>query len=202
MRQLWFAARFSCHDGLMTVEPSELMKPMKSANSQSVSPQPARSCFIALAAAVSAALLAGSISAHAQGSDPGMMRGNEGKPATGQVPQQIEKQFPVGASWVVLSLNGKTYPADNNRPFFVLDSQFQLRGFGGCNTFSATAYPLRNQGFAVSPFAVTRKSCGPQIDAAERAFLLALRMSQKWDVVKGNLILQGANGTIRADRSL
>lgn len=135
-------------------------------------------------------------------SDPGMLRGDEPGRARQAVPQQVEKQFPVGVSWAALSLNGKTYPIDRNRPYFTLDSQYQLRGFGGCNTFSATAYPLRAQGLAVSPFAMTRKSCGAALDAAERAFMLALRMSQKWDLVKGQLVLQGSAGTIHADRSL
>ncbi|MFC0220697.1 META domain-containing protein [Pseudochelatococcus lubricantis] len=157
----------------------------------------------ALFAIVVAAALSGATPAQAQiNSDPGMMRGDQ--PGSGQsmVPQQREKQFPVGSSWAAVSLNNKTYAIDGSRPYFTLDNQFQLRGFGGCNTFSATAYPLRGQGFAVSPFAMTRKSCGAQIDAAERAFMLALRMSQKWDVVKGQLLLQGSAGTLRADRSL
>lgn len=165
------------------------MKSMKSAFTQSSFIRPTRSGLLAIAAIMSMSLLGGAINAHAQSSDS-------------LVPKQREKEFPVGTSWVALSLDNKNYPAGAHRPFFVLDSQYQLRGFGGCNTFSATAYPLRNQGFAVSPFAVTRKSCGAQIDAAERAFLLALRMSQKWDVVKGILVLQGSSGTIRADRSL
>lgn len=162
---------------------------------------PRKVCKTVILAGIGAALI-GTGAAHAQtAADPGMLRGEE--PGRRQsVPQQTEKQFPVGVSWAAISLNGKAYAADRNRPYFTLDSQYQIRGFGGCNTFSATAYPLRSQGFAVSPFAVTRKSCGASIDAAERAFLLALRMSQKWDVVKGNLVLQGSAGTIHADRSL
>lgn len=156
----------------------------------------------AVALAVVGAALLGGPAAHAQTRDPGMSRGDEPGSARSAVPPAREKQFPVGASWAAISLNDRTYPVDRNRPYFTLDGQYQLRGFGGCNTFSATAYPLRSQGFAVSPFAVTRKSCGAAIDAAERAFMLALRMSQKWDLVKGILVLQGSAGTIRADRSL
>lgn len=154
----------------------------------------------ALACAVGVALLTATLPASAQQQDPSMLRRDDA-PAN-PIPQQQEKQFPVGAAWTAISLNNKSYPSDSNRPYFTLDPQYQLRGFGGCNTFSATAYPLRGQSFAVSPFAMTRKSCGAQIDAAERAFMLALRMIQKWDVVKGQLVLQGSSGTIRADRSL
>ncbi|MGV6874487.1 META domain-containing protein [Pseudochelatococcus sp. B33] len=171
---------------------------MKHAPFTSASPKFRRAAMLVT---VGTALLTASVAPAQNNNDPGMMRGNE--PGRRQaVPQQQEKQFPVGTSWAALELNGKAYPGDRSRPYFTLDSQYQLRGFGGCNTFSATAYPLRSQGFAVSPFAMTRKSCGAAIDAAERAFMLALRMSQKWDIVKGQLVLQGSAGTIRADRSL
>ena len=178
------------------------MKLMKSAFSQPAHTRSLRIGFITLAAVISTVLFADASSVHAQELTSGMMQRPEGKSSPSRVPQRQEKEFPTGASWLVISLDNKNYSTSSHRPYFTLDSQFQLRGFGGCNTFSAVAYPLRNQGFAVSPFAVTRKSCGAEIDAAERAFLLALRMSQKWDVVKGFLILQGPNGTIRADRAL
>lgn len=155
---------------------------------------------ILVASMLCASILASPAQAQ-QKSDPGLLRGSQ-ENSQQRIPQQREKQFPVGAAWAVLSLNNKVYPIDARRPTFTLDTQFQLRGFGGCNTFSATAYPLREQGFAVSPFAMTKKSCGAQIDAAERAFMLALRMVQKWDLVKGQLVLQGPSGSLKADRSL
>nr|WP_245258857.1 META domain-containing protein [Chelatococcus sp. GW1] len=116
------------------------------------------------------------------------------------VPQQAEKQFPVGTSWVAISLNDKPYSGD--RPGFALDSQYRARGFGMCNTYSATAYPLRDQGFAVGPLAMTKKDCGKQVMAAERAFLVALRTARKWDLVNGQLVLTGESGTLRFERVL
>ncbi|MBM3084598.1 META domain-containing protein [Chelatococcus daeguensis] len=116
------------------------------------------------------------------------------------VPQQAEKQFPVGTSWVAISLNDKPYSGD--RPGFALDAQYRARGFGMCNTYSATAYPLRDQGFAVGPLAMTKKDCGKQVMAAERAFLVALRTARKWDLVNGQLVLTGESGTLRFERVL
>ena len=72
------------------------------------------------------------------------------------LPQQ-EKTFPLGASWSVVALNGK--PVQDRRATLMVDQNLRGTGFAGCNTFSASAYPLREQGFAVGPIAITRRSC-------------------------------------------
>ncbi len=51
---------------------------------------------------------------------------------------------------------------------------------------------MREQGFAVGPVAVTRRACETGVMGTERAFLVALRNARKWDVVNGQLVLQGA----------
>ena len=117
------------------------------------------------------------------------------------VPQpRQEKQFPIGASWTAISINGRALGGE--RPSLVVDDTLRAKGFGGCNTFSATAYPLREQGFAVGPVAVTRKACDGGANANERAFLVALRSARKWDVVNGVLVIQGAAGEIRFERAI
>jgi heat shock protein HslJ len=117
------------------------------------------------------------------------------------VPQpKQEKIFPVGASWVAVSLNGKPFSGD--RPGFTLDQQFRARGFGGCNTFSATAYPLREQTLAVGPFALTKKTCDKAVMALEHAFLVALRTSGKWDLEGSTLIIKTQSGDLRLERAL
>jgi heat shock protein HslJ len=117
------------------------------------------------------------------------------------VPQpRPEKQFPLGASWSAISVNGKSISGD--RPSLVVDEQLRAKGFAGCNTFSATAYPLREQGFVVGPVAVTRKACDGATSANERAFLVALRGSRKWDLVNGQMVIQGVAGELRFERAL
>lgn len=115
-------------------------------------------------------------------------------------PGQGDKVFPLGSSWVAVSLNGK--PFGGERPSFKLDDQLRASGFGGCNIYSATAYPLREQGLAVGPFALTKKSCDKNLMAVEQAFLVALRTSAKWDIQGRNLIIRTQNGELRFERAL
>jgi heat shock protein HslJ len=94
------------------------------------------------------------------------------------VPQpRQDKQFPVGTAWSLQSIGGK--PVSGERPSLTVDDQLRGKGFGGCNTFSATMYPLREQGFAVGPVAVTRRACETGVMGTERAFLVALRNAQR-----------------------
>ncbi|NBJ12511.1 META domain-containing protein [Microvirga arsenatis] len=122
-----------------------------------------------------------------------------------KVPQpgqgQAGKVFPLNSSWVAISLNGK--PFSGERPSFRLDDQLRATGFSGCNTYATAAYPLRDQGLAVGPFALTKKSCDKGTMAIEQAFLMALRSSGKWDIQGRNLIIRTQNGgELRFERSL
>lgn len=121
------------------------------------------------------------------------------QPVTAPKPRQ-DKIFPLGATWVAVSLNGKPFSGD--RPSFTLNQQFRATGFGGCNNYSATAYPLREQVLAVGPFALTKKSCPGNAMANERVFLVALRSSQKWDQQGSTLTIQTQNGELRFERAL
>lgn len=146
-------------------------------------------------------LLAATSAALAQAQPRG--GGNAPPPSQNGVPQpRTDKVFPVNVSWLAVSLNGRSFPGE--RPAITLDANLRIKGFGGCNTFSATAYPLRNQGLAVGPLALTKRSCAGGLAEAERTFLVALRTAQKWDVTNngGTLIIQGQNGELRFERSL
>lgn len=121
---------------------------------------------------------------------------NEGKVQTDTQP----KQFPFGWSWSAVSLAGK--PVGAERPTLTVDEGLRGSGFGGCNTFSASMYPIKDQGFAVGPLAVTKRACDKAISATEHSFLLALRLSQKWDIVGGKLILKTGRGDLVFERSL
>ena len=115
-------------------------------------------------------------------------------------PGQQDKIFPLGSSWVAVSLNGRAFGGE--RPTFSLDDQLRARGFGGCNNYSATAYPLREQSIAVGPFALTKKSCDKGAMAAEQTFLVALRTAAKWDIIGSTLVIKTHNGELRFERSL
>jgi heat shock protein HslJ len=111
-----------------------------------------------------------------------------------------EKSFPFGSSWSAVSLNGK--PISDRRATFLVDANLRGTGFGGCNTFSASAYPLRQQGFAVGPIALTKRACDKGLSDFERGFLTALRAANKWDLVDGKLVLTGGAGEVKFDRAL
>lgn len=126
-------------------------------------------------------------------------------PPRGEQPQQApppkqEKNFPLDASWTATQMNGK--PINHYRATLKVDSNLRGTGFGGCNTFSASAYPLRQQGFAVGPIAVTKMACDKGASDFERSYLLALRSVRQWDLVEGRLVLKTANGELRFDRGI
>lgn len=123
----------------------------------------------------------------------------QAKPAEQPAPPKADKQFPAGAAWIAVTVNGR--PVIGERPSVLIDDNFRARGFGGCNTFSATAYPLRGQGFAVGPVASTRKACDKAVMDQERAFFVAFRSAQNWDTQEGAFLLKGPNGELRFERS-
>lgn len=148
-------------------------------------------------AALVAALALATTAAQAQ-NQFGYGRKKEEAPK-GPAPKQ-EKQFPFEASWTIRSLNGKTFSGE--RPTFILDKQYRMKGFGGCNTFSATAYALREQRFAVGPLALTKRACDKSVMASEQAFFVALRTAAQWDLAGADLVIKGQHGELRFERSL
>lgn len=121
-------------------------------------------------------------------------------PPDNVVPQRILKVFPFDTTWMAVNLNGKPFAAER-RPAFILDKQFRGRGFGGCNTFSATTYAMQDR-VAVGPIALTKETCDKATAEAERAFLVVLRTSQVWELKDGKLLLKGPNGIITFERSM
>lgn len=163
---------------------------------------------IGSAALAGALVLAGATAAVAQTPGwgaAGRNRGNQDQQQGAQkgtgVPTKDEKRFPLGTAWIAISLNGKPF-GGTERPSFVLDDQFRVRGFGGCNSFSATAFPLREQGIAVGPLALTKRSCDKGVMDTEQSFLTALRTAGKWDTLIGSLVIKGPNGELKFERSL
>lgn len=151
--------------------------------------------------AIGLAACAGDAAAQSRGR--GMSGPQEAQTPSGYVrpvPKE-EKRFPLGAAWIAVSVNGKPI-GGTERPSFTLDDQFRVRGFAGCNSFSATAFPLKDQGIAVGPLAMTKRSCDKGLMAAETSFLGALRTAQKWDTVIGSLVLKGPAGELKFERSL
>lgn len=155
---------------------------------------------LGLPAGVLAACLTAASFAHAQASRPIGGSAPSAAQAEQQQQQKPDKQFPVGWSWTAVSLNGRAL-SGTERPTVLVDDHFRARGFAGCNTFSATAYPLQKQGFAVGPIASTRKACDKALMDQENAFLRALRGAGQWDLVDGVFVLKGPAGELRFERN-
>ena len=83
-----------------------------------------------------------------------------------------------------------------------IDSALRGSGFAGCNSWSATMYPVKDQHLAVGPYALTKKQCDKDTMAIEFGFLSALLGSPTWDLVNGDLVIKGPRGAMRLVRSL
>ena len=117
-------------------------------------------------------------------------------------PMLAMKKFPFDIQWIAVSLNNKPFPGErSDRPTLALDETLRVRGFGACNTYSATAYPLQQQRFAVGPIALTKRECSKEMMAVEKMFLVALRTAQQWDTDEGRLVISGQSGQLIFERT-
>ncbi|HEX2726138.1 MAG TPA: META domain-containing protein [Beijerinckiaceae bacterium] len=146
------------------------------------------------------AALASATSAGAQAQRQGAQQQN--KQQQSNVPQsKRDRQFPVPSSWVATSLNGKPFSGPD-RPTLSLDQQYRAKGFGGCNTFSATMWPLREQRMATGPLALTKKKCDKAVMDSEHAFFVAVRTAGQWDFEGVILVIKSQSGELRLERSI
>jgi heat shock protein HslJ len=116
-------------------------------------------------------------------------------PPPGQQPAKEEKTFPKDSNWTLRAMNGKPLPAGAEATLKI-DGQFRGSGFSGCNTWSATMWPVRQQRFAVGPVALTKKQCDAQKMAFERAYLVILHNRSSWDLVNGMLEVKSDSGSL------
>jgi heat shock protein HslJ len=112
-----------------------------------------------------------------------------------------EKNFPLDQTWELRELNGKPVSSDLDVSLKI-DSAFRGSGFTGCNSWSATIYPIKDQHLAVGPYALTKKKCDKDVMAVEFGFLSALLGQPTYDLVNGELLIKGPRGALRLDRSL
>jgi|SRR6516164_5817554 len=157
-------------------------------------------CARILASTLVIGAMASSSSVFARGGGKTSADEGDGPPAV-QIGK--EKLFPVSVNWVADSLDGKQLWSGIDRPTIYIDKQMRMRGFDGCNMFSVTAYPLKEQKIAVGPLAIARQTCDKSVTDAERSFLNAVRGAKEWDMEGANiLIVKGLGGTVRFERGL
>jgi len=111
------------------------------------------------------------------------------------------KNFPLDQTWSLRELNGKPVAATLDVSLKI-DSALRGSGFTGCNSWSATMYPIKDQHLLVGPYALTKKQCDKDTMAIEVGFLTALLAQPSWDLVNGELVIKGPRGALRMVRSL
>ena len=114
-------------------------------------------------------------------------------------PQQ--KNFPLNQSWSLRDINGKPIPSGLDASLQI-DGNLRGSGYTGCNSWSATLYPVKDQHLLIGPFALTKKQCEKDVMGVEFSFLSALTGSPTWDLINGDLVIKGPKGTLRLARSL
>ena len=144
--------------------------------------------------AITLIVLGGVFAAHAA-----MRTEEDDKPPKPLPPQQ--KNFPLEQTWSLRELNGKPVPAGVDVSLKI-DGSLRGSGYTGCNSWSATMYPVKDQHLLVGPYALTKKQCDKDIMAIEFGFLSALMAQPTWDLVNGELVIKGPRGALRLVRSL
>ena len=110
-----------------------------------------------------------------------------------------ESPFPTKATWQLVTINGKTPPGEAS---LLIDENLRGTGSSGCNTWSATLYPVKGHRLAMGPIAMTKKTCSPEITGFERAYLSILATGPVWDVKGSTLTVKGKNGELVYNRGL
>ena len=113
----------------------------------------------------------------------------------------LQKNFPLDQTWSLRELNGKPVPPGLDASLKI-DGSLRGSGFTGCNSWSATLYPVKDQHLMVGPFALTKKQCPKDVMAIEGGFLSTLVGNPTWDLVNGELVIKGPRGAARLARSL
>ena len=105
---------------------------------------------------------------------------------------QAPRQFPVGATYKVISISG--YDVQNkNLSLTVTRIGDGMRGAGnaGCNDWTAGVL-LRDNEIDFTSIATTKKACDKARMTAEDAFTNSLRSAQRWHLDdKNRLIIEG-----------
>jgi heat shock protein HslJ len=111
------------------------------------------------------------------------------------------KNFPLDQTWSLKSLNDKPVPAGMDISLQI-DGNLRGSGYTGCNSWSASLYPVKEQHLMMGPVALTKKQCAKDVMALETGFLSALLGNPTWDLVNGELVVKGPRGTLHFARSL
>ena len=148
-----------------------------------------------------AALIASPASAQGRKPKTAPAEKQEQSGATGdkKIDQKIDKEFPTKATWNLKEINGKPPAGEAS---LTIDGALRGTGVSGCNTWSATIYPIKGQKLAMGPVVTTKKQCDPAVMAFEKEYLTILHSGPTWDTQGDTLTVKGQTGTLTFLRSL
>ena len=136
---------------------------------------------------------------------PAAAQGRKPKPAPEQKQEQpagekkYDKEFPTKATFNLKEINGKPPAGDAS---LLIDGTLRGSGSSGCNTWSATIYPIKGQKLAMGPVVMTKKQCDAAVMAFEKEYLTILHSGPTWDTQGDTLTVKGPTGTLVFLRSL
>jgi len=113
----------------------------------------------------------------------------------------VEKKFPTKSNYELKSINGKPVPG-HIIVTFTVDDAFRGSGNAGCNTWSATIYPVRGQRLAVGPVALTKKACDKDRMDIEHMFVSILHASPTWNTSGSEMTLKLPQASMVLQRAL
>ncbi len=112
-----------------------------------------------------------------------------------------DKTYPTKVTWQLKALGQKPVPVSAEITMMI-DENFRGTGYGGCNNWSATIYPLNGQKLVSGPIASTKRKCDAAKMQLEHAFLVALHSGGTWDLDGPDLVVKTQAGVLRFFRAL
>ena len=94
----------------------------------------------------------------------------------------------LGSGWELVDLGGTPVLSDR-KPTLDFPEAGRISGNASCNRYSGPV-ELGDGTIRVGDLATTRMACTPEIDAQEKAFLVALQNARRTEFVGGQLVIQ------------
>lgn len=95
--------------------------------------------------------------------------------------------------WTLVQLDGQPLPAGVDAPLIHFERE-TVRGFSGCNRFSATVKEAKPGEIEVGPVAGTKMACPPPAAELEQKFLVQLGKVRSYSFLAGQLALTWQDG--------